>query len=189
MVVFKPTSGGSRDGLSRLTIVLGLIRAGHREALKGTSQAGRSGSTDQSDRRSPERRRFRLWPSRTSRPSCGQCSLYSRTGRSTTSARCGTNLTEHFSLTPEDLAAQIPSGRAKQFANRVGWATTHLYQTGLIGRPRRSVYRITDRGRTVLAQCPERVDLKVLAQFEEFHEFRGRARSADGHARLAAPGR
>jgi restriction system protein len=46
------------------------------------------------------------------------------------------------------------------------------------------VYRITDRGRTVLAQYPERVDLKVLAQFEEFHEFRGRARSTDVHARL-----
>jgi restriction system protein len=38
-------------------------------------------------------------------------------------------LAKHFSLTPDDLAAQIPSGRAKMFANRVGWATTHLYQT------------------------------------------------------------
>lgn len=87
-------------------------------------------------------------------------------------------LAEHFSLTPDELAAQIPSGRAKLFANRVGWATTHLYRTGLIERPQRSVYRITERGRTVLAECPERVDLKVLAQFEEFHEFRGRSPTA-----------
>lgn len=30
------------------------------------------------------------------------------------------------------------SGRAKMFANRVGWATTYLYQTKLLERPRRS---------------------------------------------------
>jgi hypothetical protein len=55
-------------------------------------------------------------------------------------------LADHFSLTPEDLAAEIPSGRAKLFANRVGWATTHLYRSGVIERPKRSVYRITPRG-------------------------------------------
>jgi restriction system protein len=88
-------------------------------------------------------------------------------------------LADRFSLTPDDLEAQLPSGRAKLFANRVGWATTYLYRTGLIERPRRSVYRITDRGRTVLAECPERVDLKVLAQFDEFHEFRARNKTAE----------
>ncbi len=51
----------------------------------------------------------------------------------------------------------------------------------LIDRPRRAVYRITDRGRQVLAENPERVDLKVLAQFQELHDFRqGRARPAVG---------
>jgi restriction system protein len=41
-------------------------------------------------------------------------------------------------------------------------------------------YRITDRGRGVLTANPDRVDLSVLSQFPEFHEFR-RARS-DTHA-------
>lgn len=88
-------------------------------------------------------------------------------------------LADHFSLSQEDLEAQIPSGRAKLFANRVGWATTHLYQSGLIERPRRSVYRITRRGQEILAQHPSRVDLKVLSQFAEFHEFRGKTSTTD----------
>lgn len=87
-------------------------------------------------------------------------------------------LAEHFSLTADDLAEQIPSGRAKTFQNRVGWATTYLYRTGLVERPKRSTYRLTPRGREVLATNLKRVDLKILSQFEEFNEFR-QSRSDD----------
>jgi restriction system protein len=85
-------------------------------------------------------------------------------------------LASHFRLTSEELAEELPSGRAKTFANRVGWATTYLYRCGLLDRTSRSVYRITDRGRTVLEAHPDRIDLSVLSQFPEFHEFRARAR-------------
>lgn len=81
-------------------------------------------------------------------------------------------LAAEFALTDDDLAEELPSGRTKTFNNRVGWATTYLYRTGLLERPRRSIYRITPRGRSVLDANPERVDLKVLAAFDEFHEFR-----------------
>ena len=48
----------------------------------------------------------------------------------------------------------------------------YLYRVGLLARPRRSVYAITERGREVLAAHPERVDLNVLSQFPELAEFR-----------------
>lgn len=85
-------------------------------------------------------------------------------------------LENQFQLTADDLEEMLPSGRAKTFANRVGWATTYLFRCRLIDRPRRSVYKITDRGRAVLAEHPDRVDLRVLSEFPEFHEFR-RARN------------
>ena len=88
-------------------------------------------------------------------------------------------LAEQFSLTPAELEERIPSGRATTFQSRVGWATTYLYRTKLIGRPRRAVYRITDRGREVLDKNPDRVDLKVLSQFEELAEFRGKTDSPE----------
>src|SRR5271165_453304 len=90
-------------------------------------------------------------------------------------------LAERFSLTPEEAQQMLPGGTGKLFANRVGWATTYLYQTKLIERPCRAVYRVTDRGRQILAENADRVDLKVLAQFEELAEFRqGKQPSADG---------
>jgi restriction system protein len=81
-------------------------------------------------------------------------------------------LAQEFALAPAELEERIPSGRAKTFANRVGWATTYLYRTGLLDRPRRSVYRITERGRQVLRENPARVDLGVLKQLPGYEEFR-----------------
>ncbi len=81
-------------------------------------------------------------------------------------------LAVQFGLTPEELAERLPSGLAKTFDNRVGWAATYLYRVGLLVRPRRSVYAITARGRDVLAEHPDRIDLTVLSQFPEFAEFR-----------------
>jgi len=88
-------------------------------------------------------------------------------------------LAEQFSLNREDVEERIPSGRVTTFQNRVGWATTYLYRTKLIDRPERAVYRITDRGRQVLDENPDRVNLKVLSGFDEFEEFRqGKTTSA-----------
>lgn len=92
-------------------------------------------------------------------------------------------LAEEFALSADELEERIPSGRATTFQSR-GWATTYLYRTKLIGRPRRAVYRITDRGREVLATHSERVDLEVLSQFEELAEFR---QSKPGPAGRPAP--
>lgn len=83
-----------------------------------------------------------------------------------------TDLADRFSLSQADIDELIPSGRVTTFQNRVGWAATYLYRTKLIDRPKRAVYRINDRGRQVLEANPDRVDLKVLSQFEEFAEFR-----------------
>ena len=77
-----------------------------------------------------------------------------------------------FGLTEEELAERLPSGLAKTFDNRIGWAATYLYRVGLLSRPQRSVYVITGRGREVLEANPQRVDLAVLAEFPELAEFR-----------------
>ncbi len=98
-------------------------------------------------------------------------------------------LADHFQLSDEDLAEELPSGRTKTFNSRVGWATTYLYRTGLLNRPKRSTYRITARGTAVLSANPSRIDLKVLAAFPELHEFRqGKASpTSDGTGPAAEP--
>jgi restriction system protein len=81
-------------------------------------------------------------------------------------------IADHFSLSAEDRSERIPSGRVTTLQNRVGWAAMYLYRAGLLERPRRAHYRITGRGQEMLQQHPERIDLSVLKQFEEFEEFR-----------------
>src|SRR3954454_3123531 len=81
-------------------------------------------------------------------------------------------LAEEFGLDADELRERIPSGAAKTFDNRVGWATTYLYRVGLLQRPRRSVYRITDRGRECLRDNPSRIDLPVLSRYPEYEAFR-----------------
>jgi restriction system protein len=89
-------------------------------------------------------------------------------------------LAQEYALTEEELAETLPSGPAKVFQNRVGWATTYLYRCGLLERPRRSTYRLTARGRNVLAENADRVDLRTLAQFPELKEFqRGKGATSD----------
>src|SRR4051794_9736104 len=90
-------------------------------------------------------------------------------------AQARDQLAAQFGVTDEERAEMLPSGKGRKWKNRVGWAATYLYRSGLLARPRRSVYRITDRGRAVLQDNPERVDNDVLATFEEFQEFRSRA--------------
>jgi restriction system protein len=74
----------------------------------------------------------------------------------------------------DDLAEMLPSGKVTVFGSRVGWALTYMSQAGLATRPKRGVYVITDRGRKVLDEHPERVDNKVPEQFPEFLEFKAR---------------
>lgn len=66
----------------------------------------------------------------------------------------------------------LPSGKQTTFGNRVAWALTHMAKAGLIDRPARGRYLLTERGRQVLAQHPSRVDMGVLNEFPEYRAFR-----------------
>jgi restriction system protein len=83
-------------------------------------------------------------------------------------------LAERFHLTADELAERLPSGLARTFVNRVGWASSHLTQARLLVKPRRGVSVITKRGQNVLADAPERVDMALLEQFPEYADFRKR---------------
>ena len=93
-------------------------------------------------------------------------------GREHTNRATLESLSLHFGLTEEERAELLPSGRAPLFYNRIAWAKVHLKGAGLIESPRRGSYRITDRGREVLAREPERVDIRLLKTFSEYQELR-----------------
>lgn len=73
-------------------------------------------------------------------------------------------LAGQFSLTEEERREMLPSGRAKMFDNRVGWAKTYISTAGLIEAPRRAVSIITEKGRRALVEYPKAINLRVLAK-------------------------
>ena len=92
------------------------------------------------------------------------------------------SLAAQFKLTPEERAELLPSGQQAIFNNRVGWARSYLKKANLLEYPRRAAFQITDRGRQVLAENPQRIDVKFLERFPEFIEFRESARSSSAKA-------
>ena len=82
------------------------------------------------------------------------------------------NLTEEFSLTSDERAELLPSGKQTTFANRTHWAKSYLGKAGLIELTRRGHFIITEQGRGVLASPPPRIDSAYLRRFQEFESFR-----------------
>ena len=96
-------------------------------------------------------------------------------------------LANDYALTPDERSQLLPSGKQTMFANRVHWAKSYLGKAGLVELTRRAYFRITDRGRQVLAAPPERIDIKFLDQFPGFKEFREASNEADDQTNSTSP--
>ncbi len=95
------------------------------------------------------------------------------------------SLEDLFDLTPEERRTQISSGSQTLVGNRAAWALTYLNKAGLIERPRRGFFCITDAGRSVLKGNPEKIDASFLNQFQSFVDFRTRKQSDASSAQSA----
>ncbi len=80
-------------------------------------------------------------------------------------------LADQFGLSDDERDQLMSSGRQTLFANRVHWAITYLAHAGLIRRPRRAHFEITERGREVLRRGVLQVDNALLAEFDEFNDW------------------
>ena len=81
-------------------------------------------------------------------------------------------LTDRFELSEEERKELLPSGKQGLFDNRVAWAITYIIKAGLIESAGRGHFTITERGKQVLSQNPDNINIKFLDQFPEFVEFR-----------------
>jgi len=87
-------------------------------------------------------------------------------GRTRTIRELRNDVVEHVGLTEEQRAETLPSGQPKA-ENRIGWAASYLTRVDALRRPSRGQYEITDVGREMLANHPERIthaDLKAVAK-------------------------
>ena len=80
-------------------------------------------------------------------------------------------LSLQFRVSDEEQKDLLPSGKQEVFDNRIGWARTYLKKALLIDYVERGQFRITERGKKVLAENPERIGVAYLSRFPEFTEF------------------
>lgn len=76
-------------------------------------------------------------------------------------------------LTETEREELLPSGKQPTFNGRVHWARQYLVKAKLLVATRRAFFKITDRGRSVLAENVERIDKKLLTRYPEFNAYIG----------------
>jgi restriction system protein len=86
-------------------------------------------------------------------------------------------LAVQFGVSEAERKELLPSGKQEVFDNRVGWARTYLKMAVLISYVQRGQFQITERGQSVLAKNPPRIDVAYLRQFPEFLEFHKSSRT------------
>ena len=84
-------------------------------------------------------------------------------------------LAQHFRLTDTELRETIPSGKKSRHYDRVGWAATYMKQAGLLSKPSRGWYGLSERGYQVVLSG-DIVNTDYLWRFPEFVEFQTRKR-------------
>lgn len=82
-------------------------------------------------------------------------------------------------LSIHDLERKLPSGQQTLFSNRLNWARSYLVKAGLLEATRRGFVRGTERGRDLIAEGVEEIDMEVLSRYPEFVEWRQRQGSAE----------
>ena len=80
-------------------------------------------------------------------------------------------IADEFGLTTEERDQRLASGRQRLLHNRVHWAKFYMSKAGLIASPRRGLFTITDEGRRLLSERPDRIDGTRLLKIPSFAEF------------------
>lgn len=92
-----------------------------------------------------------------------------------------------FQLTDDERQQMLPSGQSTVITNRVGWAKTHLKNAGVLDQPKRGIVRITEAGKSVLAENLPSIGIKYLEKFPAYLAFREKSQEKQDDGAEEAP--
>lgn len=90
-----------------------------------------------------------------------------------------------FDLSKPEREEPIPSGKRTKLRDRVLWAMYSMSRAGLLARPKRGFYVITDEGLKVLATNPEKIDVDFLMRYDSYRDFKSRSSPDEEAAEIA----
>ena len=80
-------------------------------------------------------------------------------------------IVELFDLSDSEVSEMLSSRHQAVYVNRLGWATTYLKKAGLIERPARSQFVITEAGKKLQMEHNEVIDNTILKRYQSFNDF------------------
>lgn len=92
-------------------------------------------------------------------------------GKEMTTNQTKDAVAKYLGLTEEALVERLESQTQTTFDNRMGWARTYLFKAGLLDRPRRAIYVISDNGKKLLLNPPTAIDADYLRSYDRFNDF------------------
>lgn len=73
----------------------------------------------------------------------------------------------HFNLSVEDIAQEYESGNGAILADRISWALSYLALSGLLTRPKRGHYAITDLGKRYVSKSEAEITAYIKQKMAE----------------------
>lgn len=73
-------------------------------------------------------------------------------------------LATHFGLSDDEIQKEYESGNGKIFYDRISWALSYMNMAGLLSKPKRGVYEISQLGREQLKN-PESINQFIATEF------------------------
>lgn len=78
-------------------------------------------------------------------------------------------LAKHFGLSDAEIQEEYDSGNGKIFYDRISWALSYMNMAGLLNKPKRGVYEISELGKEKL-KTPEALNQFIAAEFAKQQE-------------------
>jgi restriction system protein len=86
---------------------------------------------------------------------------------------------EQHGFTEEERSEKLPSGKQTVLHNRISWAGVYLYKAGLVQRPARGTYTLSDEGKRVQQDPNILLDNDYLLRYPSFAAFQNITVSAE----------
>ena len=74
-------------------------------------------------------------------------------------------------LTEEEMQEYLPSGKQLTYRNRTSWAITYLLRAGLVNRISRGVFTLSQSGKELVKNMPDKVDVNYLMKYDTFSQW------------------
>lgn len=90
----------------------------------------------------------------------------------TTSKEVIAEVIKHFMLTQDEIEALLPSKTQRIIDNRVNWALSYMFKAGLVIRPSKGKYSISERGKSVISANLKEINSAYLMNYSEFNQWK-----------------